>query len=215
MMYTVFSPAKKHASNRKRAAFAAMHIVASFFASAGVLPPAGVCPPGNGPSDLGRIAGWLAALAAIHPAEAMHLLAQNISTVSSKLMNDVQLEYNAGVRASRCDELPLLAPDELAARFAMHATTVSTFKELDTVVASSASPAAPRGRFYYIAAGIGSGISDIQQVGVLLYMGALQVDCLHLRLRHLQIRGPLFRQGTCVLELVRLTSTVSRCARAN
>jgi hypothetical protein len=70
----------------------------------------------------------------------------------------------------------MLAPDELAARFAMHATTVSTFKEADTVVASSASPAAPRGRFYYIAAGIGSGISDIQQVGFLLYMGALQVD---------------------------------------
>jgi hypothetical protein len=177
MVYAVYSPSKKHQAGRRRAAIAAMQIVASFFTSAGVVVPAGVCPPGQRPADIGRIAAWLTGLAALAPVEAMQLLAHNTSIVSSKLMADVELQYNAGVRASRCDQLPLLASGELAAKFALHVLTVSSHKEQDTMLPVVTAPAAPRGRFYYIAAGIGSGISEMQQVSVLNHVGCTYSEC--------------------------------------
>jgi hypothetical protein len=181
MGYVAYNVKKKEASRgRQRAAVAAIHIAAYQFSAAGMMPPAGICPPGKRAECLQKTAAWLPTLAALDPAEAMQLLADNLHMVSSKLVGDVEREYNVAVRATRNDELPELAHGELASRLALHATAMNNKDALPTVLPFIAGPAVPRGRFYYICAGIGSGICHMQQVSV--FLSATCISCLRIAL---------------------------------
>jgi hypothetical protein len=215
MGFTTFNPPKAQKRGRARAAIAAIFIVGSQFTDAGKEIPAGVCPPGKRAERLDRTAAWVAALAAIDPAEAMLLLAQNTHTVSSKLLGDVEREYNEGVRAMNDPELPVLAPGELAARFALHAATFHKKDDLNTVSPCVTGPAAPVGRFYYIAAGIGSGISEMQHVCVLLLVGCMGSEQ-HRRDEHYASteEDSVCRQDISASGLARSMNSASRYALA-
>jgi hypothetical protein len=139
---------------------AAVHIAASFFRSAGIDTLAGVCPERPGPGCLRKLPSWLGQLAALSSAEALALLSEHVLRVPKKLWSQVEAEYNAGVRAANCPGLALMLEGSLASRAACfgkaHCEHVS--------VNLASAPAGPKGRFYYIAAGVGSGIADIQEV---------------------------------------------------
>jgi hypothetical protein len=75
----------------------------------------------------------------------------------------VESEYNSGVRLGT-PSLVQLGSGELASKAAHVARHVSSPEEVHELPVPAAGPRAPRGRFFYIAAGVGSGIAEIQQV---------------------------------------------------
>jgi hypothetical protein len=161
MSFTVYNVAKAAAAGRRRAAMAAVVIAASFFRRAGKAAPAGVCPERSGPGCLKKLPAWLAQLDALTPAEALRLLADHVRSVPDKLWTLVEAEYNAGVRASGVPGMALLEAGSLARRAALLAS-------LPCDVTNVHCPAVSAGirpyRFYYIAAGVGCGIEEVQQV---------------------------------------------------
>lgn len=148
-------------SRRKREAIAAMQIVLNLFQRSGMQAPAGVCPPGSGPGSVDKMSGWLRCLAAIYPAEAMQILAENIRTVPSQHLSAVETEYNTAAAARG---LAQLVQGELAYRLHNLELQLALPEHVQTAVNAGVQPAAPRGRFYYIAAGVGCGIREMEQV---------------------------------------------------
>jgi hypothetical protein len=151
-------------NRRKRIAIAAMKIAASLFERAGLVAPAGECPPGNGPESLAQLSGWLCTLDGIAPTEAMQLLAEFLPTVSCELFTAVECEYN---RAARATGRAQVLPGTIASSLALLRTALSPLPVLSAYVGSA--PSVPcTGRFYYIAAGIGCGILEMEQVCALV-----------------------------------------------
>jgi hypothetical protein len=151
-------------NRRKRIAVAAMKIAASVFQRAGHVTPAGECPPGNEPQCLAQLSGWLCTLACIAPTEALQLLADNLHTVPCTLFNTVECEYN---RAARATGRAQVLPGTIASSLALLRTALSPLPVLSAYVGSA--PSVPcTGRFYYIAAGIGCGILEMEQVCALV-----------------------------------------------
>lgn len=145
---------------RKRSAVAAMSIVSGLFLKAGVRLPAGVCPRGT--SCVAKLPAWLRCLAATVPAEALQILADSLHTVSVTLLTTVEIEFNAGVRAASLPDLAELAPGELASR--LHKLCLDLCRKPVECVPAALAPQVSRGGFYYIAAGVGCGIAEIQEV---------------------------------------------------
>jgi hypothetical protein len=165
MAFTAFNATRASAAGRKRAAVAAVRVVSSFFLQAGVVAPAGVHLDPQAPGCLGKLPSWLGQLAAIGPREGLELLSDHVAGVPKKLWAQVESEYNSGVRLVTAPLLPLSAGD-LASKAALIAREVSCSVpalQLNFPV-PAVGPRAPRGRFFYIAAGVGSGIAEMQQV---------------------------------------------------
>jgi hypothetical protein len=104
---------------------------------------------------------------------AIKILVGTWSEVPESLINRTEREYNEGIKASRPrgpgNDLQLaeqLQEGQLAARFSNLVTEVQSRGE-DAAIAARCVHEVDlqiRGHFYYIAAGIGSGIAEIQQV---------------------------------------------------
>jgi hypothetical protein len=163
MSFTVFNATRATAPGRKRAAVAAVRVVSSFLIQAGVSAPAGVYLDPQAPGCLGKLPAWLGQLAALGPREGLELLSYNVAVVPEKLWAQVESEYNSGVRLATAPLLQLSAGD-LASKAALIARHVSCSVHTHELPVPAAGPRAPRGRFFYIAAGVGSGIAEIQQV---------------------------------------------------
>jgi hypothetical protein len=163
MSFTVFNATRASAAGRKRAAVAAVRIVSSFFIQAGISAPAGVYLDPQAPGCLGKLPAWLGQLAALGPREGLKLLSDNVAGVPEKLWAQVESEYNSGVRLATAPLVQLSAGD-LASKAGEIVRHVSGPEEVHELPVPAAGPRAPRGRFFYIAAGVGSGIAEIQQV---------------------------------------------------
>jgi hypothetical protein len=152
------------AEHRKRNAMAAVHLVAKFFMVAGVRAPAGVCPDRQGPGCLSKLPVWLRQLAGLNATEALQLLAEHAQKVPAELWERVETQYNSGVKAARCG-LTLLQPGELARNFASLIPT-SAGAEVVPVnhPATLSGVGNHNGTFYYIAAGVGCGIREAEEV---------------------------------------------------
>jgi hypothetical protein len=163
LSFTAFNATRASGPGWKRTAMAAVRIAASFFQSAGIAPPAGICPDRQGAGCLRKLPAWLGQLAALRPAEALRLLAEHLQHVPEKVWTQVEAEYNAGVKAAGLPGLALLKAGSLASRAACllpaHCEAINVH-----YAAVSAGTAAPKGRFFYIAAGVGCGIKEIQEV---------------------------------------------------
>jgi hypothetical protein len=108
---------------------------------------------------------WLGQLAALAPREALQHLSDNIACVPDKLWALVEAEYNSGARLATT-ALVRLDAGELASKAAQIARKLAwsgQAHDIDILVPVAA-PSSPKGYFFYIAAGIGSGIAEAQQV---------------------------------------------------
>jgi hypothetical protein len=143
---------------------AAVLIVAEFFTTAGVRAPAGVCPDRQGPGCLSELPVWIRQLAGLNATEALQRLAERSKSVSPNLWARVETEYNAGVRAARCG-LTLLKPGELAQKYAsLFPTGAGREVVSGNLPARPSVVGTPKGTFYYIAAGVGCGIKEAEEV---------------------------------------------------
>jgi hypothetical protein len=199
MGFVYYNCTKQAAPGRLRTARAAIRIIARMFATAGVVVPAGECPDPISHGRLDKLPAWLRWLADIAPSEAIALLADNIALVPAEVLAAVELEYNAGL-AGACSSLMTLTAGDLATSIAslrahVHCPTPT--------VCMPAGPCGPRGRFYYIGAGVGCGIKEAQLVCSHLYVAACPL------LLHQCRRVPECRRAMCALESVRVMSTVS------
>jgi hypothetical protein len=157
---------RKSVAERRRTALAAVHIAATFFVAAGVRAPAGVCPDRKGPSPerLSKLPPWLAQVAALNAMEALQCLARSTQSIPAKLRTRVESEYNAGVKAAGCGLKPL-ERGELARNFAsMLPSSAGDGVPTGKLAPTPSSLPAPKGRFYYIAAGVGCGIKEAEEV---------------------------------------------------
>lgn len=161
MSFTMYNAAKASAAGRKRAAMAAIFIASSFFGRAGIAAPAGVCPERSGPGCLKKLPAWLGQLDALRPAEALRLLADNCGSVPEKVWTLVEAEYNAGVKACCLPGMALLDAGSLASKAALLASLPC---DVTNALCPAVSAGVPTGRFFYIAAGVGCGIKEVQQV---------------------------------------------------
>jgi hypothetical protein len=163
LSFTVFNAAKASVAGRKRAAMAAVRIVAFMFQTAGVAAPAGVCPDRQGPGCLRKLPAWLGQLADLRPAEALGLLADHIDLVPDKVWSQVEAEYNAGVKTAGLPGLALLHAGALADQAARIASARCVLSNVPLPTDPGGSVGA-KGRFFYIAAGVGCGIKEVQEV---------------------------------------------------
>jgi hypothetical protein len=163
MAFTVFNAPRASAAGRKRAVVAAVRIVSSFFLQAGVVPPAGVCLDPRDPGCLGKLPAWLGQLAALGPREGLQLLGENVAGVPHRLWGLVEAEYNSGVRLAT-PQLLQLSAGELASKASQLTREFSCSVPAVDIALPAERARAPQGRFFYIAAGIGSGIAEMQKV---------------------------------------------------
>jgi hypothetical protein len=167
LSFVYFNAARARTAGRKRAALAAVHIAATFSIAAGVRAPAGVCPDWQGPSPecLSRMPKWLGNLAALNATEALMRLKEHAQSVKAELWKRVEAEYNAGVKAARFG-LTMLEPGELGRSFVCLLLPTSAGQEVSAgnLRAPPSGIGAPKGRFYYIAAGVGCGIKEAEEV---------------------------------------------------
>lgn len=172
--YTHSSARPAQYSARRRTAVVAIRIVAKYFIAAGLRAPAGVWDGVDPPSNLGGHMAWIQLLGNLCAHEAIQLLVENWSAVPTALVSRTELEYNRGIEAcsqQATDSVPLpdrLQQGQLCARVSVLIEQVpcpgeSACSSRETVEEL----ARCAGHFYYIAAGVGCGISEIQQVRTL------------------------------------------------
>ena len=164
--FTRYNCRKGAAAGRRRTAMAAVKLAASFFIKHGIEAPAGLCPDVELPGRLDKFPGWLAWLAQLNHSEAVATLADSVLIVPDAVYRAVELEYNAGIiaAASTLHGLKQLEPGHLAHRIAglKRALFANTPRILP--VGTQVRAAVPAGTFYYIGAGVGCGIREVQQV---------------------------------------------------
>lgn len=160
MSFTAYNATRASTAGRKRAAIAAIRICSSLFEAAGVRVPAGVCPDNKGPGCLGKLPAWLGQLAALSAAEALGHLADHVHTVPVNVWSQVEAEYNSAARLCGMAQLNAL---DLAFRAASLPSPI--MPDRVHVATCCVAPAGRLGRrYYYIAAGVGCGIRDLEEV---------------------------------------------------
>lgn len=136
--------------------------------------------------DVSRRPAWIKALAGMPDSESVHLLRTNVHKVGSKTASDVEAHFNLAARMlrSQSNPMPCLAQNQLTHVLISCCSDFSNTRppELtqvhthnDPPEASNSSTQARPLTFYYIAAGIGSGIADMEQQGFKC-VGACEID---------------------------------------
>ena len=182
VMSFVYSNARTESERKKRSRHACtcIGLVIRFFQALGVRCPAGVTVTAF-PSSIGNRALWLQQLGGLPAAEAIRILREHVLFVPSRIMQNVEREFNVAVNClPEASGVRQLAPNELL----QHLTVFAAVSSVDRPVqlrSTCPTPAAPtfRGTFYYIAAGIGSGIHDIEKVCTFASTVLLATFCLH------------------------------------
>lgn len=161
--YTLSSASPAQRSTRRRTAMIAIRIVAKLFVRAGWQAPAGVWDGVDPPSILSPHMAWLQLLGSLCAHEAIHLLVCHWPHVPCTLVSRVELEYNQGAGACQSAALDRLQEGSLGMQVSVLCDSVLCSKEEAAGGVVKDLPSCV-GHFYYIAAGIGCGIAEIQQV---------------------------------------------------
>jgi hypothetical protein len=149
---------------RRRIANTAAKLVASIFERAGVAAPAGHLLDAAAPAHLDKMPRWISFLSHLNPCNAVSVLVDSVQIVPDSVFSAVEAEYNAGIVASKQPALARLRlePCSLVSRILDLKCPVSL--PVTISVAPCEPSDAPRGSFYYIGAGVGCGIREVQQV---------------------------------------------------
>ena len=141
----------------------AIRIVACIFRSSGVPVPAGPGALDDPPACLEKQPMWLQLLAGLQNREALQLLCDSWRDVPSEVLGKAEQEYNKGVVAPS-DLMPRLAPGHLASSFRRLQQQFISQAKYSCAAVVHVGRGSWLGTFYYIAAGVGSGIAEAQQV---------------------------------------------------
>jgi hypothetical protein len=166
LAFTRFNCSKSAARSRKIAAMAAIKTVAFFFVRAGLAAPAGVCSDAPAPQRLDHLASWLSLLAGLDPTEAISILVSCAHCVPASVYRRVESEFNAGIRSCNTPAFAhlYLEPDTLSQRvIALQHSLPDSTRSIQPI-GPAVRPYEHHGTFYYIGAGVGCGIREIQQV---------------------------------------------------
>lgn len=173
-------PANRTArQHRKARAMLLVNAAGRIFAGAGVPAPAGVCRSIDTPRHPDSMPSWLAWLYKVDAVDAVSLLAGNSKNVPESVYTAVESEFNRGIAASKRRKVPLPAGvtllesgslAKLIQGMHLHCTVPAiTPSELPSAATSPAGRRSvphqqEQGTFYYIAAGVGCGIREVEQV---------------------------------------------------
>jgi hypothetical protein len=163
--YIVYNYKASGRLGRKRSASAAVKLTARLFTLACVVAPAGVCGQTDVPKHLDKMPAWVGWLAEIDPKKAVAMLADWAQHVPEKVYRQVESDYNAGVTQSKRAELALLEPGSLKHLVSTLNPASSVSTHPSPLAVPSTLTGASQGTFYYIGAGVGCGITEIQEVG--------------------------------------------------
>lgn len=170
VMAFVYSNARtvKERKKRLRVAATCIGIVIDMFRLLGIGCPVGVLVSAF-PSSACKCANWLVQLSELPAVEAIGLLRRNILSVQSRILSSVESEFNCSVHMlpESC-EVQQFGVGELLERLKVFAAVARVSRPVALPPVSSTTPSRSRGTFYYMAAGIGSGIKEIEQVLFLL-----------------------------------------------
>lgn len=166
LAYTRYNCSKAAARSRTIAAMAAVKVTALFFARCGVTAPAGVCSDAPPPQRLDHLASWLSLLAGLDPTEALCILVSCAHCVPASVFRSVEAEFNAGIRSCNTPAFAHLhlEPDTLFHRIMALKDEIPASTRSIQPVGSRLRSDEHHGTFYYIGAGVGCGIREIQQV---------------------------------------------------
>jgi hypothetical protein len=163
--YMVYNCNASGRSGRKKYASAAVRLTYRLFTLACVVPPAGVCEQTDVPKRLDKMPAWLGWLSEIEPKRAVAMLSDWAEQVPASVYTQVEDEYNAGVTLSKRAELALLEPGTLKHLVSTLNPASSVSTHPSPLAVPSTLTGASQGTFYYIGAGVGCGITEIQEVG--------------------------------------------------
>ena len=196
----MFSNCKKRnqREERERDVVATIRIVHAFIGRAGVVWPAWLVPEWIGPVNLSRRRDWVKTLGEMNDTSAIDYLRSGLSAVPPAKVLKVEREYNEALRAAypkpagmielKTGQLYTILCSCCTAEETTSASSQSAPQcTIDCIAPSCADSTTPgmQKTFYYIAAGIGSGIVDIEMEGFTC-VGACEKDpyCREVLARH-------------------------------
>jgi hypothetical protein len=148
-------PRDEDRRRKKRIAMTAVKLVDHIFKAADVVAPAGVCHAPGAPGRVDTLPSWVAWLTRLTPTEAVATLVAGAHRVPDSVYRQVEKEYNNGIAASKWPGVSELEPGQLK-------QLVAGLKP--AIAVPAASTPVSQGNFYYIGAGVGCGIREVQQV---------------------------------------------------
>ena len=184
---------------------ASVHIIAAMGQRAGLKWPDWLIPCWSGPVDLSRRRQWVKVLASLTARESISLFRVGYSVVQQcsvqlQVVSRTELHFNRAAVANRTAHysVPQLETGELLAILErcvaqqVPTATITASLEPETPgrqvrhgVDNGSDSTQPSKSFYYIAAGVGCGISEMEQEGFEC-VGACEIDvyCQHVLKRH-------------------------------
>jgi hypothetical protein len=161
-----FNCSKAAARNRAQYAMAAIRLTYQKFVRCGLAAPAGVCSDAPPPQRLDTLPSWLSLLACLDPTEAMCILVSCVHCVPASVYRTVEAEFNTGIRSCNTPALAHLhlEPGTLSQRILAFKDKIPASTRSIQPIGPAVRPYEHHGTFYYIGAGVGCGIREIQQV---------------------------------------------------